>query len=154
VDDTPKQRRARSATAPPAPTTPKAAPRKVKLIFAESADAQFQKQPQKVRNGLLQKLKDFALNPEIGKPLTGQLQGLYRVTYGRLRAIVRSDGENPIAIIVVAYLRREDGKDDAYQHALTALRQGGAQIEDLFAKHLRAYLEENRIDAQRRRSKK
>ena len=96
-----------------------------------------------MRQGQLRKLKDFAFNPAIGKPLTGGLRGFYRVSYGRVRAVVRSDGQNPVALVIVTQVRKEGASDDPYTIAVEALRKGRAGIDDLFAAHLRAYLTEH-----------
>src|SRR5947209_11421734 len=125
---------------------------RVRLGFAASAHDQFEKIPRHIREGLTRKLKDVALNPKIAKPLTGKLNGHFRVTYGRLRCVVRLTNEAPVLLVLVVAPRREGARDDAYQQALDALR-ADPPSEKLFAAHVRAYLEEQRLAAFRRRNK-
>jgi|GEM_PF-3981750 len=117
---------------------------KVRLGFAASADAFFKRLSQREQKGLLRKLKDLALNPRLGKPLTGQLAGHCRIMYGRLRCVVRTIDKTPVLLVVVLIaLRAEGTRDDVYQLAVKALRSDPS-IEQLFAAHVRAYLEEMR----------
>lgn len=126
------------------PVPAKPAP-KAKLVFSQSADRQLRKLPAAVQNGLKKKLRDYAFNPELGKPLTGALQGFDRVTNGRVRAITKASLDAPVAVIVVAAIRKEGDRDDVYELALAALANGGnAEITNLLARTVRAFLLEQR----------
>jgi hypothetical protein len=100
----------------------------------------------------MRKLKDVALSPSLAKPLTGELPGLYRVTYGRLRCIIRLTDEAAVLLVVCVSPRKEGARDDAYQRAMDALR-ADPSLEVLFADHVRAYMEEQRLAALRRQRK-
>jgi len=120
--------------------------------FANSAHKQFEALPERVRTGLMRKLKDVALSPSLAKPLTGELGGLYRVTYGRLRCIIRLTGEAAVVLVVNVSPRKEGARDDPYRRAVDALRSDPS-LEVLFADHVRAYMEEQRLAALRRQRK-
>ncbi|HEX5275169.1 MAG TPA: hypothetical protein VFW34_07825 [Candidatus Rubrimentiphilum sp.] len=101
----------------------------------------------------MRKLEDVAQYPSLAKPLTGNLAGFYRVTYGRLRCIIRLTAEAAVVLVVSVAPRKEGARDDAYRRAVDALRTDPS-VEALFADHARAYMEEQRLAALRRRRKK
>jgi mRNA-degrading endonuclease RelE of RelBE toxin-antitoxin system len=119
-------------------TVPAATPQQavVKIGFSPDARAAFERLPAKVQAGLRRKLREFGLNPAIGKPLIADLKGYHRVTYGRLRAISKAVGPYVVAtakaeggIIIVHVLeigpRKEGSGDDPYERAAIAALQAG-----------------------------
>ena len=117
------------------------APPKAKLVFSQTADRQFRRLPVAAQNGLKNKLRDYAFNPEIGKPLTGALQGFDRITNGRVRAIAKASFDAPIAVIVVVAIRKEGDRDDVYALALAAVEKGGeVESTNFLARTVRAFL--------------
>jgi mRNA-degrading endonuclease RelE of RelBE toxin-antitoxin system len=76
----------------------------------------------KEREGLLRKLKEFALRPALGKPLHADLAGYYRISYGRMRCVVRSNTKDPVVLVLVLAPRKEGARDDAYALAVAAIR--------------------------------
>jgi mRNA-degrading endonuclease RelE of RelBE toxin-antitoxin system len=111
----------------------------VEIRVTESAGRTLAKAGAKVRDGILRKAKAVVLNPRAGKPLTGALKGYYRVTFGRIRAVLRCDGKTPVGLIVAALPRSAGSTLDPYTVAERALQSGGKEIEALFLDHLRAY---------------
>ena len=136
---------------PENPGRKKTEPR-VRLGFAASADAYFKNLSERERKGLLRKLKDLALNPRLGKPLTGELAGHCRISHGRLRCFVRMTNGAPVLRVSVVALKAEGARDDVYQLALNALRSDPS-IEQLFAAHVRAHLEDVRLTVERRHTR-
>ncbi len=124
-----------------------------RIGFAASAHKQFQTLPERAQAGLMRKLKDVAEAPNLAKPLTGELAGFYRITYGRLRCIVRLTAAVAVVLVVSVSPRKEGARDDAYRRAVDALRTDPS-VEGLFADHVRAYMEEQRLGALRRQRKK
>jgi mRNA-degrading endonuclease RelE of RelBE toxin-antitoxin system len=101
----------------------------VRIGFSADAKAVFDKLPAKVRDGLRRKLRDFGANQAIGKPLVGALQGYYRVTYGRIRAVAEVLARVAGGIVVVHVLhigmRKEGSASDPYETAaIEALKRG------------------------------
>lgn len=142
----PRRRNARTTEAkrsePLAPSVAKPSPPKVSIGFVASANAQFKALPDKLKRGLLQKLKELALHPGLGKPLIGSLQGCYRISYGSYRCVVRmTDGIAMVLVLVVAK-RKAGSRDDAYTLALDLLRRSDPSVQEIFARHIRAHLEE------------
>ncbi|MDE2573154.1 MAG: hypothetical protein KGM44_11640 [bacterium] len=110
--------------------------------MAQAAHAAFERLTKREREAMTAKLKGLALNPALGKPLRGTLSGYYRISYGRLRAVVRSDGKNPLLFVVMLGVRTAGKRDDVYERALAALRQAEPSFGNLFRRHLAAYLAE------------
>jgi mRNA-degrading endonuclease RelE of RelBE toxin-antitoxin system len=108
----------------------------VRIGFSPDARATFERLPAKVRVGLRRKLREFGINPDVGKPLIGELAGYRRVTYGRLRAISKATRPYAVAIakiegsIVIVHVltigaRKEGSGDDPYERAAIAALQAG-----------------------------
>lgn len=123
-----KQRKRRTEQASPRATVDQTV---VHIGFSPSAHAAFRALSVKERAGLRRKLIDFGLNPAIGKPLVGDLQGYHRVTYGRLRAISKAMPQvvatvtTTVAGIVIVHVlevgpRKEGSEDDPYERAAIA----------------------------------
>lgn len=113
---------------------------KARIGFVQSAAADFRRLPEKARNGLMAKLKELAFHPDCGKPLTGALQGCSRVTYGRLRCVVRvAEGVAVVLVLVVAE-RKAGSRDDAYEVATEVVAKNEPGTQDLLARHVRAFL--------------
>ena len=103
------------------------------LGFSPVARAAFVRLPEKARVGLRRKLHDFGANPAIGKPLIGTLQGYFRVSYGRLRAICTIHASTVLVLIIG--LRREGASDDPYERAaIAALQSGDSEARELVEK--------------------
>jgi mRNA-degrading endonuclease RelE of RelBE toxin-antitoxin system len=110
--------------------------REVVIQWTETAKSRLKQLPQKVRKGILDKA-DALLSHEdprkAHKPLTGPLQGYYRFTYGRYRAIysvedrIREDGTRIFHIIirfVAVGIRKEGDRKDIYNFAMRLLKMG------------------------------
>lgn len=102
---------------------------RVNIKWTETAKESLKKLPPKVRDGLLKKADDLAngIDPrEHCKPLTGPLQGYYRIVYSRYRAIftveeeVLASGDKLLhlkVIFIAAGIRKEMDKKDVYRLA-------------------------------------
>jgi mRNA-degrading endonuclease RelE of RelBE toxin-antitoxin system len=101
--------------------------------------------PEKIRRGLLQKLKELALHPALGKPLVDDLQGCYRLTYARYRCIVRMTEGIAVVLVLVVAKRQAGSRADAYEIALRVVAQSDPSVQEIFARHIRAYAEEQRL---------
>jgi mRNA interferase RelE/StbE len=109
---------------------------RVLIQWTETAKAGLARLPHKVRRGLLDKADELRKtdDPENAqKPLTGPLQGYYRICYSRFRAIYRVDREQTprgdvvqriIVLFVAAGIRKEGDKNDIYRFALKLLNLG------------------------------
>lgn len=128
-------------------------PVKVRIDFTASAHAFFLKCSRKEREGLLRKLKELALHPALGKPLHASLAGYYRLSYGRMRCVVRSNTKDPVVLVLVLAPRKEGARDDAYAFALAAVRTADPSIDALFAAYVRAYIEEQASASSQPRSR-
>lgn len=115
--------------------------------MSQSAHTVFERLTQRERDAMAAKLKILARNPALGKPLVGALSGYYRISYGRLRAVVRSDGKTPLLFVVMLGIRAGGKRDDVYARALAALRNAEPSFESLFRRHLGAYLAELGVSA-------
>jgi mRNA-degrading endonuclease RelE of RelBE toxin-antitoxin system len=102
---------------------------KVHVRWTETAKESLKRLPPKVRKGLLDKADELTHGPdprERCKPLTGPLQGCYRIVYSRYRAIFSVREENLAngdqllhleVIFIVAGIRKEYDKKDIYRVA-------------------------------------
>ena len=123
----------------------------VRIGFAPDAGAAFHRLAPKAQAGLRAKLKAFGLNPSLGKPLVGQLQGYHRVTYGRVRSIAKAVEAEAIvrvaAGVVIVHvlwlgLRKQGASDDPYEvAAVKALRQGDPDARQLLEALVRRTLQ-------------
>jgi len=118
---------------------------KVRIDFSASAHAFFLTCSRKEREGLLRKLKEFAVHPALGKPLHASLAGYYRISYGRMRCVVRSNTKDPVVLVLVVAPRKDGARDDAYTLAVTAIRTADPSIDALFVAYVRAYIEEQAL---------
>ncbi len=113
----------------PNASTPQAvpAPGTVRLGFSDVARADFEKLTTKVQKGLRRKLREFATNPAIGKPLVGELQGYRRVTYGRVRSIAELIVKVTDRVVIVHHLglRKAGSATDPYEAAAVAALNAG-----------------------------
>jgi mRNA-degrading endonuclease RelE of RelBE toxin-antitoxin system len=124
----------RKRSLPPVPAA--AASKAVRLGYSQLAFEFFEKLPAKTQLALERKLRTFGENPAIGKALSKELFGYYRVTVGRIRAIAASSAassieavlkiENGIVVVYVLYIgqRKAGSKDDPYERAVQALARG------------------------------
>lgn len=107
--------------------------RRVTIRWTDTAVAALKALPAKVRQGLLAKADQLlTCDPrEVHKPLTGPLQGYYRITYARYRAVytvqeeVLADGTQVwhlIVVFIAAGIRKERSKDDIYRVAERLVR--------------------------------
>jgi hypothetical protein len=88
------------------------------------------------------KLKELAFSPQLGKPLTGTLQGCARITYGRTRCVVRvADGVAVVLVLVVAE-RKAGSRDDAYAVANEVVAANEPGVRELLQRHVRAFLQQ------------
>ncbi len=110
--------------------------RKVVVQWTETAKEQLAKLPEKVRKGLLDKasrLRDADDPRDVHKALTGSLQGYYRITYARYRAVYTVE-EQELAdgsklaflriLFVVVGIRKERAKKDVYNVAKRIIKFG------------------------------
>jgi mRNA-degrading endonuclease RelE of RelBE toxin-antitoxin system len=113
---------------------------RITIQWTTTAKDALKKLPQKVRKGLLDKADQLAECDDprkYCKPLTGPLEGYYRITYGRYRAVftvtevrlVNGDVLLHLRVIFIAAgIRKEYDKNDIYnvakklvEHVLPAL---------------------------------
>jgi mRNA interferase RelE/StbE len=109
---------------------------RIAVQWTETAKEGLRQLPQKVRRGLLDKagaLRDADDPESIHKPLTGPLQGYYRLCYSRYRAIYRIEREKlanddviqrVVVLFVAAGIRNEGDKNDIYRLAEKLLKMG------------------------------
>lgn len=118
----PPKRRPTASTPPAAPTAGA-----VRIGFSDVARADFEKLATKVQKGLRRKLREFGMNPAIGKPLVAELQGYRRVTYGRVRSIAEFVVKVTGRVVIVHYvgLRKAGSSDDPYEAAAVAALNAG-----------------------------
>lgn len=100
------------------------------IQWTETAKESLKRLPLKVRRGLLSKADELAQCEDPRKhckPLTGPLQGYYRIVYSRYRAIFTVEEETLAGgrlqlhlkvIFVVAGARKEFDRNDVYKVAL------------------------------------
>jgi mRNA-degrading endonuclease RelE of RelBE toxin-antitoxin system len=62
----------------------------------------------RAREGILDKIAILEREPGFGRPLRGDLQGHYRITYGRYRIVYRWDRERDHVLVWYIGLRREE----------------------------------------------
>lgn len=104
---------------------------KVSLRWTTTAKESLKALPLKVREGLLRKADELVTSGtdprEWCKPLTGPLQGYYRIVYSRYRAIFTveeetlADGGKLLhlnVVFVAAGIRKEYDKNDIYRVAM------------------------------------
>ena len=115
----PNRNRNSGATAEPRRTT-------VRIGFASSAKAAFDRLSAKAREGIRRKLYDYGRNPSLGKPLIRELHSFDRLTYGRVRCVTKSvDG---IVLVLYCGLRKSDAVDDSYEIASAALASNDPEV--------------------------
>jgi mRNA-degrading endonuclease RelE of RelBE toxin-antitoxin system len=139
VSEQPRRPAAAKITSIPPPLEAAA---KVRIGFVRTANDQFLRLPENVRTGLLKKIKTLVLNPNAGKPLVNELHGCCRVTYGRLRCIVRVAEGAAVGLVIVVAPRKKGSKDDAYAMAIEYMTRNRVEAEKILARHIRAFLEE------------
>lgn len=115
--------------------------RRVRVVWTETAVECLRKLPKKVRAGLLGKADELAACDDprrAHKPLVGPLQGYYRITYSRYRAVYRVtedrivNGETVVTIevcFVAAGKRNEHSKDDVYRLAEKIVEMGIVEVD-------------------------
>lgn len=81
--------------------------------------------PKSAREKAVNKLRLLDAAPEQrGKPLLGQLKGLYTIPLaGRYRGIYRIDKDDLVVFVLTVGIRREDARDDVYVVAERLFRQ-------------------------------
>ncbi len=116
--------------------------RRVSVRWTKTAMDGLAKLPQDARRGLIDKADALAQCEDpraAGKPLTGPLQGAYRIRHSRYRAIYIVDeqmvaGERVVNITVtfiLAGIRKGRAKEDIYQFAEKLLRMTRLGVDDL-----------------------
>ena len=102
---------------------------RVHIRWTETAKESLKGLPLKVRKGLLAKADELTEGPdprERCKPLTGPLQGYYRIVYSRYRAIFSvkeeklANGDKLVhldVVFIAAGIRKELDKKDVYRVA-------------------------------------
>jgi len=113
--------------------------RRVTIKWTDTAKAGLRQLPKAVRRGLLRKADLLYHADDPGgpqsphKPLTGPLQGYYRITHGRYRAIYtvkkRQTRQGEVRwhihiIFIAAGIRKERSKDDVYRLAHKLVKLG------------------------------
>lgn len=114
---------------------------RIRIQWTATAKACLKKLPPKVRKGLLEKADELygCEDPrKVHKPLSGPLQGYYRITYSRYRAVYTvseeeiAGGDSLITItvrFVAAGVRKEHSRDDVYRVAKKIVELG--LVDDL-----------------------
>ena len=106
---------------------------RVRIQWTQTALKSLRKLPKKVQRGLLEKADELMrYDPRRAhKPLTGPLQGCYRITYARYRAIYRVDEESKArgrttvqlsVLFITAGIRKEHDRNDVYRLAEKLVR--------------------------------
>jgi mRNA-degrading endonuclease RelE of RelBE toxin-antitoxin system len=105
---------------------------RVRVQWTQTALKTLRKLPKKVQRGLLEKADELTQGDprDAHKPLSGPLQGCYRITYGRYRAIYRIDEQRKAGgsllhlkvLFIVAGIRKEHDKNDIYRIAEKLMR--------------------------------
>jgi mRNA-degrading endonuclease RelE of RelBE toxin-antitoxin system len=125
------------------PPVPAAATKAVRLGYSQAAFEFFEKLPTKTQEALERKLRTFGENPAIGKALSKELFGYYRVTVGRIRAIAASSAsssieailkiENEIVVVYVLSIgqRKAGSKGDPYERTAQALARGDSDAIEI-----------------------
>lgn len=101
---------------------------RVSIQWTQTARDALQKLPRKVRRGLLAKADALTTGDprKSCKPLTGPLQGYFRIVYSRYRAIFSvteeeiADGDKVLhlkVLFVIAGIRKQRDKNDIYRVA-------------------------------------
>ena len=115
---------------------------KVTIKWTETAKESLKRLPLKVRKGLLKKADELTKGAdprECRKPLTGPLQGYYRIVYSRYRAIFTvkeealASGDVPLHLTIVfiaAGIRKELDRSDVYRLALKLVEHVLPDIPD------------------------
>ena len=114
---------------------------RVRIQWTDTAKECLKKLPKKVQRGLLEKADELyaCTDPrEVHKPLTGPLQGYYRMTYSRYRAVYTVE-EDEIAngdlllrltvLFVAAGIRKERSREDIYRVAQQLVKNGIINID-------------------------
>jgi mRNA interferase RelE/StbE len=121
--------------------------RRITIQWTETAKQSLRKLPTKVRAGIIAKADELIAcdDPKRAyKPLKGPLQGFYRITYGRYRAIYTAEEEElanddvivHVKILFVAVgIRKEHDKRDVYRVAqklvdLGLLKTEGSDLDE------------------------
>lgn len=112
----------------------------VKVQWTETAKECLRQLPRKVVKGFLDKATELSNSTDpqgLGKALTGPLQGYYRITYSRYRAIYRIDEDvlpngDVLVVVRITFLvagQRKDGdKRDVYQLAAKLIKMAEKEI--------------------------
>lgn len=115
--------------------------RRTILQWTASAKGHLAKLPKKVRRGLLDKasqLRDADDPKAVHKPLTGPLEGHYRIVYSRYRLIYTVDEETLAnddvlvhvrVVFIAAGVRKERDKRDVYKVAKRLVQLGLIEID-------------------------
>ena len=73
---------------------------KFQVILAKSAGKKLKKLPKKKRLGILKALKELEKDPYLGKPLIGELSGLFSLRIWPYRVIYRIEKSRLMVIIL------------------------------------------------------
>ena len=125
---------------------------KPRVGFAASADKLFKQLTAKEQRGLKAKLFEVAKNHSLAKPLWDSLKGHSRVTYGRLRCVVRLAEGLAVVLVVYVGLRKEASEEDVYAAAQKVLQRERPDLEQLLARLVRSLAEENKIPKKTKKS--
>jgi mRNA-degrading endonuclease RelE of RelBE toxin-antitoxin system len=135
-----KPKRSAKTGAKPEVQTPKTTPA-IRIGWDQEAKDAFDRLPRKVQKGLRRKLRDYAENPAIAKPLIEELQAWDRVTYARYRCITRRvEGVLIVVYVLQVALRKDGAQDDPYEIAAAALARREPQILEALQKFAAGYI--------------
>jgi hypothetical protein len=70
--------------------------------------------------------------------LIGELQGCCRVSYGRIRAVVRLAENAAVGLVIAVGPRKEGSKDDPYVVGREYLASDPAEIYETIVDHIRS----------------
>ena len=116
--------------------------RRIAIRWTETALNALRQLPRKAARGLLSKADDLrdCTDPRTAhKPLLGPLQGCYRITYGRYRAIYKveeeqvADGEVVIHVevwFIAAGIRKARDRRDIYRIAQKLVESGLLDLDE------------------------
>jgi len=85
--------------------------------------------PRSLRSGLVKKLQVLAIDPEFGKPLSGELKAYRTLRLSRYRIVYRYDPADDVVWVVSVGIRRAGSPDDVYEQLVRDVSAGRISLE-------------------------
>ncbi len=86
--------------------------------------------PKQLRPGFIKKLRTVGIDPDLGKPLSGELKPYRTLRLGRYRIIYLYDPADDVVWVVSIGIRKAGARDDVYQQLLRDLHAGEIPLEE------------------------